>query len=323
VRKIPVLLTVVGLAALSLSGCASIGSVDCSRPAAADAAMQSRVDVGGAVGSAPQVSFDTPMHIDDPEVWDVETGAGTPITSDDQLVALDIALYSGTSGKGLVSTAFDGDQSRVFAMSQWVQTFPEIEKLLHCATPGSRVVLALPPSGVADEAKAQLGLTNDESSLVVVDVAKTYLTRATGSTVFNDAHNMPTVVRAPSGQPGIIVPDATAPKQITVQTLIKGDGAALKDSDTARVNYTGVPWEQSAKVFETTWGSDAASVPVGSATQPGFAEALKGQTVGSQVLVVVPADKVGTGSTSAPAGKTLVYVIDILGVDAASAATTQ
>ena len=51
---------------------------------------------------------------------------------------------------------------------------------------------------------------------------------------------------------------------------------------------------------------------------PGFAKALEGQTVGSQVLVVVPPDE-GYGDkeqNGIPAGSTLVFVIDILGLDA-------
>lgn len=322
-RKIPALLTVLGLAALSLAGCASVGSVDCTRPAAADASLQSRVDVSGTAGE-PKVTLDTPMVLSKGSSWDLTEGKGTPITADDQLVVLDVALYDGTSGKRLIATPFDGDESRVFAMTQWTQTFPQFDKLLHCATPGSRVVVALPPKGITADAKTSLGLGADDSSVAVVDVKKVYLTRATGTAVFNDAHGMPTVVRAPSGQPGIIVPDADAPKQITVQTLIKGAGPALKESDSARVRYTGVPWQQNATVFDTNWDGDAVSVPVGTTPLPGFTQALKGATVGSQVLVVVPADKVAAGSASgAPTGKALVYVIDILGIDAASAAASQ
>ena len=321
-RKIPALLTVLGLTALSLAGCATVGAPGCSRPPEADAGLRSQVTIAGAVGSEPEVQIDTPMHVDSAATWEVAQGEGTPVTSDDQLVAVDVALFDATTGAKLVSTAFDADQSRVFGMSQWIQTFPPFGKLLHCAAPGARVVMALPPDGVAPEAASTLGVGEGDSTVVVVDVSKTYLTRATGTTVFNDAHDMPTVVRAPNGQPGILVPEANAPTSILVQTLIRGDGAVLKDSDTARVNYTGVPWEQKGSVFDTTWGANAASVPVGKAPLPGFTEALKGQTIGSQVLVVVPADKVPADTAATvPAGKALVYVIDVLGVDAAATAS--
>ena len=52
---------------------------------------------------------------------------------------------------------------------------------------------------------------------------------------------------------------------------------------------------------------------------PGFAEALKGQTVGSQVLAVIPPDLAygDAGQGPVPGGATLVFVIDILGTDEA------
>jgi peptidylprolyl isomerase len=57
---------------------------------------------------------------------------------------------------------------------------------------------------------------------------------------------------------------------------------------------------------------------------PGFTNAIVGQTVGSQVLVVIaPADGYGPqgGNSSAGIGKndTIVFVIDILASEAAAA----
>ncbi len=322
-RKIPALVTVLGLTALSLAGCVSAGAAGCSRPAEAGKGLQSQVQATGELDAEPKVVLDTPLHVEKAATWQTLEGSGTPIVSDDQLVVVDVAVYDGTTGEKLIATPFNGDLSRVFSVSQWAQTFPDFGSLMACASAGSRVLLALPPGGVAEQTAAALGLGEKDSTVAVVDVRKVYLTRATGSAVFNDAHNMPTVVRAPSGQPGIIVPEADPPEDIVVQTLIHGDGEALADDDTARVAYTGVPWQKSAEVFDTTWGDTAASVPVGAAQLPGFAEALKGQTIGSQVLVVVPADKVPFGSgANVPSDVALVYVIDILGVDAATPAAT-
>ena len=51
---------------------------------------------------------------------------------------------------------------------------------------------------------------------------------------------------------------------------------------------------------------------------PGFTKALEGQTVGSQILVVIPpVDGYGTaaaGSTSELADQTLVFIVDIVGL---------
>ena len=72
------------------------------------------------------------------------------------------------------------------------------------------------------------------------------------------------------------------------------------------------------KQFDSSWDrGQPASFPIGTdKVLPGWDEGLVGQTVGSQVLLVVPPDK-GYGSAGEPnAGisgtDTLVFVIDIL-----------
>ena len=51
---------------------------------------------------------------------------------------------------------------------------------------------------------------------------------------------------------------------------------------------------------------------------PGFAQALEGQTVGSQIHAVIPPELGygAEGSGTIPGDATLVFVIDILGIDA-------
>ncbi len=101
-----------------------------------------------------------------------------------------------------------------------------------------------------------------------------------------------------------------------VEVLKKGDGPAVGGTDSIRINYTGVTWAD-RKVFDSTWENGASAAVTLDAVVPGFAQALDGQTVGSQILVVIP-PALGYGDTasgSIPAGSTLVFVIDILGVD--------
>ncbi len=120
----------------------------------------------------------------------------------------------------------------------------------------------------------------------MVDLHKVYLSRATGSLVYNAALGLPTVVRAPDGRPGVIIPDNDAPEELVVQTLIKGDGAEVTGDQAAFVAYTGVNWDDHT-VIDTTWDTTPAAISFGD-DAPEFADALKGATVGSQVLVVLP-----------------------------------
>jgi FKBP-type peptidyl-prolyl cis-trans isomerase len=101
--------------------------------------------------------------------------------------------------------------------------------------------------------------------------------------------------------------------------LKKGDGATVQSGDTVLVQYTGVRWSN-GETFDSTW--DKGGVPTPFATTgvvTGFQKALEGQTVGSQVEVVMtPADGYGEGEINENdlTGETLVFVLDILGTQA-------
>ena len=316
-RKIPAVLAVLGLTAVGLAGCSlPAGYDDCSRPAS-DTAATDLVTVSGDVGSKPDVSVRTPFHVDSTSFADLEVGTGPALSSANQAVVLDLTILNGETGEVAYSSPYDGDLSRVATTTAWAQSVPAFESALKCATEGSRIVVALEPGGIEPESAASLGLKEDESAVAIVDVQKAYLARAQGSLVYNDALGLPTVVRAPDGRPGIIVPDASAPSKLVVQTLIKGEGPEVTGDVPVRVHYTGVTWADH-EVFDSSWDSQPASLSLDSVV-PGFAEAVKGATVGSQLLVVIPPD-LGYGDTEKagiPAGSTLVFVIDVLGLDQA------
>jgi peptidylprolyl isomerase len=101
-----------------------------------------------------------------------------------------------------------------------------------------------------------------------------------------------------------------------VQPLIIGAGAEVEAGQTITVHYTGVTWDD-GKVFDSSWTSGSpASFEIGTgAVIAGWDEGLVGQTVGSQVLLVVPPAKGypdGSPDGSIQAGDTIVFVVDIL-----------
>ncbi len=95
----------------------------------------------------------------------------------------------------------------------------------------------------------------------------------------------------------------------------------VNPGDTVIVQYTGVLYD-GGTVFDSSWDKGAPTQFATTAVVPGFKKALEGQTVGSQVLAVIPpADGYGDQAQgSIPAGATLVFVVDILGVQHAPAA---
>jgi peptidylprolyl isomerase len=120
------------------------------------------------------------------------------------------------------------------------------------------------------------------------------------------------------GKPTITVPhDESAPPQLVTQPLIKGTGAPVAAGETITVHYTGVLWANGKK-FDSSWDrGKPAEVQIGTGSViPGWDTGLVGQTVGSQVLLVVPPDE-GYGSAGSKAAgisgtDTLVFVVDIL-----------
>jgi peptidylprolyl isomerase len=257
------------------------------------------------------VHIGTPFHTSETSFTTVKTGKGTPITSDDQLVVLGITVVSGADGKVLGATTY-GDLSQVQPLSFWTKILPGIRDAVQCATPGSRVAVALPPKGLSADSGLSIG--EDDSSVAVVDVEKVYLTKADGADQYNAGFGLPVVVRTSTGRPGLIVPDGSAPSDLVVQTLKKGDGAAVTGKDPVRIHALEVTWNDK-QVVNTTWDGSPESVDL-SSVSPDLAKALKDATVGSQLLVVVPAGK--DGASSGDENQAHIYVIDILGLDAAA-----
>ncbi|MDE0545598.1 FKBP-type peptidyl-prolyl cis-trans isomerase [Microbacterium sp. C7(2022)] len=314
-RKLPAALAVAALAAVSLTGCTSSPSADDCVPESADVAALDLVNVTGSVDAVPNIDLYTPFHVEQTEFREDVAGEGTEVEASSQLIVVDVALFSGETGDALLATPYDGDLSRAYTVDRWAEQFPAFTDALVCASPGSRVTIAMAPGDYDAASLASVGVAEDDTVIAVVDVRKVYLSAADGDNQFNVGHGLPTVVRAPDGRPGIIVPDGAAPDGLQIETLKKGDGAVVTGEQPVRVHYTGVTWDE-REVFDTSWDSEPASMTL-DAVVPGFAAALDGQTVGSQVLVVIPPEQ-GYGDQaqgSIPAGSTLVFVIDILGLD--------
>lgn len=328
-RRTSAVLSIAALVGLALVGCAPAGTADatCDRVADSDPETMSLIDVSGDPGSAPRVDVFTPFVTEQDAYADVERGDGPVITDVAQPGVLDITLFDALTGEPLIGTAYSGDLSAVGPLSGWTEQFPALEGALLCAAEGSRIAVAMSQDGVTEEARAayaQAGLPAEGSLIAVVDVRKVLPRAASGSVQFNQGLGLPTVVRAPDGRPGIIVPDAEPPSETVVQTLIKGEGPVLADDDAVLVQYTGVTWD-GREVFDSTWEDGAPAALTADQVVPGFAEALEGQTVGSQVLVVIPPDQ-GYGDQAQgaiPPDSTLVFAIDILGTLPAGAPPVQ
>ncbi|MFJ2541791.1 hypothetical protein [Microbacterium sp. NPDC087589] len=298
-RKTSAVLATLSLAVLTLTGCASAPSFAgdvCDRAGASTASVKDSVTAEGALGEAPDVTVYSPVKADETSFADVITGEGNTLTSTSQPMVLDIAFYGGESGEKLYESEFNGDPSRVHSISYWAERSAGLEAVLECATGGSRIVAVLTPEDFGEANVEAFGLAKDENIVAIVDLQDVYLAHAEGASQFNDARGLPSVVRAPDGTPGVIIPDSDAPTEAVTETLIKGDGAKVEKDSTIVTNIMAVGWDDKT-VTSSSWGAEPNIGPA--------AKELVGATVGSQLLVVVP---------EADGNPATAIVVDILGV---------
>lgn len=118
---------------------------------------------------------------------------------------------------------------------------------------------------------------------------------------------MPAVALADDGAPTITVPDGEPPDRLRVAPLVRGDGAQVRPGQDVTIQYTGMAWETGAP-YDSTWATGKVPQTVAiDETFPGLRDGLVDQTVGSQVLLVIP-------PAQAQGTDTLVLVVDILAV---------
>jgi peptidylprolyl isomerase len=292
----------------------SVALVGAAIPAAAGTSPLTDVTVTGAVGTEPTLKFTKPLSTAKTIHRDIVTGTGKKLAKGDKVTFKYLAVDGRTAKQ--VESSFDKAPATLVLDKQ--RSVAGLVKSLVGAKVGSRVLIALSPKEGVTQGLQSSGVKKKDTLVFVVDVTdvRAPLERATGTPV-PPTDGLPTVKLAKNGKPTIKVPSSPAPSSLVVQPLVKGTGPVVTAGQTITVHYTGVIWA-SGKQFDSSWDRGA---PVDFAIGQGqviagWDEGLVGQTVGSQVLLVVPPDK-GYGATGQPdAGisgtDTLVFVVDIL-----------
>lgn len=271
----------------------------------ASTAKLTGVTAKGTLGKKPTISFKTPLKATDGASAILQEGNGATIKKGDRVCYQGIAL-SAETGKQVQST--------------WEANTPQCDVVVNSASLGStRYDLFAGQKINTTIAIASTDTSQTTSSSGSYIMALTFvsrskaITRAEGTKVTDIPSNLPKVTLASNGKPSIDLNGYKPGKSLVVQTLIKGKGAKVKSTNTISANYTG--WLASnAKQFDSSWDNGTASDFSLSEVVTGWKKGLAGQTVGSQVLLIVPPDE-GYGSTaqsSIPANSTLIFVVDIL-----------
>lgn len=277
----------------------------------------SALSVTGEFGVAPTVDFPSPLTTAGIESIEVIKGTGQEFVGN-QLVEFEYSIYNGGNGEPIQASEYDGTDSLIdhFAPDET----PDYCSALTGTREGSRVAFVMSPEiGHNNEGIADLAVGPDDALVFVFDLKRVYLPFAVGTAKAPQA-GLPTVILAANRVPGITIPNESAPTELKIATLIEGSGPVIAEDQQATLHYTGFVWETGEK-FDSSWdGNRPAQFQVSKgALIDGFVSALVGQKVGSQVIAVIPPD-LGYGDQaqgSIPPNSTLIFVIDILGVDAA------
>ena len=303
------------VAALSLAGCSaqsepdasgsptSTTSPDLCTAQVASGKASAAVKVSGKVGDEAKVSFDKPLDVTALQSTVVTKGDGDKIKSGD-FIQFALTEYNAETGEknGAIG------QSEGSLLPQQVSASSTLGHVLGCATVGSRVVATMP------------GDEDYPSTVDVLDVLKVVPQAAWGTEQTPKA-GFPTVKLATDGTPSVTLPSGDMPTAFKKETLKKGDGTKVAKGDAVLVQYYGVSWN-TKKTFDKSWGGTPFTVQqVGTGVVDGFSKAIEGETVGSQVVAVLPPSSAygkGEINDSDLTGQTLVFVIDIIGVQKAS-----
>lgn len=294
------LLGAAALVTVALAACSSNPNDDCGTALTSGKASQ-LVEASGKIGSKPKVNVPSPLDSTKSERSILTTGTGKPIQKGQQ-VEVGFTVVDAKTGADAGSGY--GNSGAVVNIGSDV-----ISKGLLCAPVGSRVAIMVAPKDLPQ------GQSNS-GQVYVLDVMDASLNAANGA-VRPSISGFPTVVLAPTGQPGITIPSSgTAPTKVRSEVLKQGDGKVVKKDSTAILQYTAVGWD-SKQIVTSSWtsdGPDRADMASGqsqiqnqnsSVLPQAMLKELVGEKVGSQLVIETPAE----GQVPAAA-----WVVDILGI---------
>lgn len=318
VRRIPIAIISAAGLLVALSACAATdggtdGTTADGCEVAPSGAVSDSVTVTGDFGTAPEVTFESPLE---PEA----TQRTVVIQGDadgDQAVLGSTAnilysVYNGGTGELIDAWDYTSDPAP-FTIDPATFIVGVVDAL-ECSVPGDRVVAVVPAAeAFGEQGQESLGLAAGQSLVFVADVVS--VTAAPEPlTPAEWTENVPEVDLG-ADVPVVTIPDAAAPTELVLKVLEQGDGDVVEAGQTVEIDYQGTSWE-TGEVFDQSYGSGSTASFATTQVIEGFGAALVGQKVGTTLIVSIPPQYAyGTDPAAHElGGQTLVFLIHIIGV---------
>ncbi len=176
---------------------------------------------------------------------------------------------------------------------------------------GSSVMLVVPPElGYGAQGNPQGGIKGDDTLVFVVDVLNRFGkgSAAEGTAKSDVPADLPKVQSAPGKKPSVQVKGTKPPKQPKSALLVAGSGPKIDQSKNLVVQAIQVDYKTGKEAF-SSWENTPVSIKADRV--PGLAEAIKGQNVGSRVLLTLPGVKAKDGQ---PGQGPAAVVVDVVGM---------
>lgn len=262
-------------------------------PAPTSSASQAPLQVTGPSGLPPRLKYEKPFVVVQPGARMVWPGTGDVLERDDP-VLLNLYAQDGRDGSELQNT---------FRTAPAAYTMSE-------RSLGNHLFEALEGRRVG----TRMSLMEEQDGIPVLLVVDVLPARAYGAQGAPPATELPQVSLDDFGTPTVRIPKGDPPSDLVVHPLIRGTGQQVRAGQIVTVEFTAVRWSDGA-VVDTTWTEgtppQSAEIGIGRLVE-GWDQGLLEQTVGSQVLLVVPPQSGYANTRSRLAGETMVYVVDIL-----------
>ncbi|BDR53668.1 peptidylprolyl isomerase [Bombiscardovia nodaiensis] len=255
-------------------------------------------------GEKPKLNFKTPFTVTDKSSAILQEGDGDAVQDNDRLCVRNV-IVSAKDGKELQSTWNDERPDCQIVVNR--KTYPAYyDDFIKMKVNGTMAV------GINDKSSKDSEMSSYISALTIVSKSKP-IKRAQGTKVTDVPSDLPKVTLDSTGKPSIDLNGYKPNGKLVVQPLIKGSGIPVQPDGSVSAHYTG--WLASnGKQFDSSWDRGEPSDFKLDGVIKGWKEGLAGQSVGSQVLLIVPSD-LGYGDDAQkgiPAKSTLIFVVDIL-----------